>query len=50
MKRVILLSLILCSTLILSGCSIAYDFIVANASGDVLEVEFKANKYFSYIT
>ncbi len=43
MKRVILLCSILCSTLILSGCSYSYNFFVVNDSGDVLEIEFKWN-------
>ena len=34
----------MCLSVILSGCSYSYDFIVANDSGEVLEVDLKWNK------
>lgn len=44
MKRAILLTLILCSTMLLSSCSYGYDFIIVNSSNDVIEIEYKWNE------
>jgi hypothetical protein len=41
MKRAALLSLILCSTMLLSGCSYSHEFFIINNSNDVLEIEYK---------
>src|SRR5687768_17462689 len=47
MKKFILLTLIIWSTLLLSGCSYSYSFFIANNSNDILEVEFKWDKNLS---
>ena len=41
MKRIVLLSLILCSIILLSGCSYVDDFIIVNNSNGVIEIEYK---------
>lgn len=41
MKRLVLLSLILCSIMLLSGCSYVDDFIIVNNSNGVIEIEYK---------
>ncbi|CAN5635458.1 hypothetical protein BH20ACI4_BH20ACI4_02970 [soil metagenome] len=44
MKRLFLFSLIICSTLLLAGCSYSNDFFIANNSDGILEIEFKWNE------
>lgn len=44
MKKFILLTLIIWSTLLFSGCSNINDFYIANNSNDILEVELKWDK------
>lgn len=44
MKKFILLSFILFSTLLLSGCSYSYGFFIANNSDGILEIEFRWNE------
>ncbi len=44
MKKSILLILILCSTLFLTGCQFFSDFVIVNNSGDFIEVVYEAKE------
>ena len=41
MKRLFLLAIVLCSTLILSGCEAFSDFVIINQSDDFIEVVYE---------
>ncbi|HEX8638955.1 MAG TPA: hypothetical protein VF692_12880 [Pyrinomonadaceae bacterium] len=43
MKKIFLLCLVVCSTLILSGCSFRADFVVINNSQDFIDVSYEIN-------
>lgn len=43
-KKILLLCLVVCSTLILSGCSFSADFVVINNSADFIDVKYEINE------